>query len=75
MGQEAKLKSLRVIEVLRQSKIPVYHSLTKDKLTAQLMSAENLQSAVHSDHGSKRKHGKYRRHSRNEQSLARNCAS
>lgn len=42
MGNEAKLKSLRVIEVLRQSKIPVYHSLTKDKLTAQLMSAENL---------------------------------
>jgi histidyl-tRNA synthetase len=42
MGQEAKLKSLRVIEVLRQSNIPVYHSLTKDKLTAQLMSAENL---------------------------------
>lgn len=42
MGNEAKLKSLRVIEVLRQSKIPVYHSLTKDKLTAQLISAENL---------------------------------
>ncbi len=42
MGQEAKLKSLRVIEVLRQSKIAVYHSLTKDKLTAQLMSAEDL---------------------------------
>lgn len=42
MGNEAKLKSLRVIEVLRQSKIPVYHSLTKDKLTAQLMSAEHL---------------------------------
>lgn len=42
MGQGAKLHSLRVIEVLRQSKIPVYHSLTKDKLTAQLMSAENL---------------------------------
>jgi histidyl-tRNA synthetase len=42
MGQDAKLKSLRVIEVLRQSRIPVYHSLTKDKLTAQLMSAENL---------------------------------
>jgi histidyl-tRNA synthetase len=42
MGSEAKLKSLRVIEVLRQSRIPVYHSLTKDKLTAQLMSAENL---------------------------------
>jgi histidyl-tRNA synthetase len=42
MGQGAKLHSLRVIEVLRQSKIPVYHSLTKDKLTAQLTSAENL---------------------------------
>lgn len=42
MGSEAKLKSLRVIEVLRQSKIPVYHSLIKDKLTAQLMSAEHL---------------------------------
>lgn len=42
MGQEAKLRSLSVIEVLRQSKIPVYHSLTKDKLTAQLMSAEIL---------------------------------
>jgi histidyl-tRNA synthetase len=42
MGNEAKLKSLTVIEVLRQSKIPVYHSLTKDKLTAQLMSAESL---------------------------------
>ncbi len=42
MGQEAKLKSLMVIETLRQAKIPVYHSLTKDKLTAQLMSAEHL---------------------------------
>ncbi len=42
MGQEAKYKSLSVIETLRQSKISVYHSLTKDKFTAQLMSAENL---------------------------------
>ncbi len=42
MGQEAKLKSLIVIETLRQAKIPVYHSLTKDKLGAQLGSAENL---------------------------------
>lgn len=42
MGQEAKLKSLSVIETLRQSKISVYHSLTKDKLTTQLSSAENL---------------------------------
>ena len=42
MGQEAKYKSLSVIETLRQSKISVYHSLTKDKLTSQLSSAENL---------------------------------
>lgn len=42
MGQEAKLKSLNLIESLRQSKIPIYHSLTKDKLTAQLSSAEYL---------------------------------
>jgi histidyl-tRNA synthetase len=42
MGQEAKLKSLDVIEILRRANIPVYHSLTRDKLTAQLMSAEYL---------------------------------
>ncbi len=42
VGQEAKLRSLLVIELLRQAHIPVYHSLTKDKLTAQLLSAEYL---------------------------------
>jgi histidyl-tRNA synthetase len=42
MGQEAKLKSLILIETLRRARIPVYHSLTKDKLTAQLSSAEHL---------------------------------
>jgi len=42
MGNEAKLKSLTVIDRLRIAKIPVYHALTKDKLTAQLTSAENL---------------------------------
>ncbi len=44
VGQEAKLKSLQVIETLRRSKIPLYHALTKDKLTAQLASAEQLKS-------------------------------
>lgn len=44
MGQEAKLKSLNLIEILRQAKIPMYHSLTKDKLTAQILSAENLKT-------------------------------
>lgn len=42
MGQEAKLRSLTVIEILRRAQIPVYHSLVKDKLTAQLTSAEHL---------------------------------
>jgi histidyl-tRNA synthetase len=42
MGQEAKLKSLNLISVLRQARIPVFHSLTKDKLTLQLASAEHL---------------------------------
>jgi histidyl-tRNA synthetase len=40
MGQSAKLKSLSLIEALRQAKIALYHSLTKDKLTVQLASAE-----------------------------------
>lgn len=44
VGQEAKLKSLHVIETLRQAKIPLYHSLTKDKLTAQLASAEQIKT-------------------------------
>ncbi len=42
MGREAKLKSLGFIETLRRAKIVVYHSLTKDKLTTQLSSAEYL---------------------------------
>jgi histidyl-tRNA synthetase len=42
MGQEAKLRSLSLIERLRQAHIPVYHSLVKDKLTAQLSTAEYL---------------------------------
>jgi len=42
MGQEAKLKSLKVIETLRQANIPLYHALAKDKLTTQLMTAEHL---------------------------------
>ncbi|MES2437185.1 MAG: His/Gly/Thr/Pro-type tRNA ligase C-terminal domain-containing protein [Patescibacteria group bacterium] len=42
MGQEAKMRSLMLIEILREANIPIYHALTKDKLTAQLSSAENL---------------------------------
>lgn len=42
LGFEAKLKSLEVIDELRKARIPIYHSLVKDKLAAQLSIAENL---------------------------------
>ncbi|MDD4989520.1 MAG: His/Gly/Thr/Pro-type tRNA ligase C-terminal domain-containing protein [Candidatus Pacebacteria bacterium] len=42
LGFEAKLKSLKVLEILRQAKIPLYQSLSKDKLVGQITSAENL---------------------------------
>ncbi len=42
MGEDAKCKSLSVIEILRRAHIPLYHSLTKDKFALQLMSAEHL---------------------------------
>jgi histidyl-tRNA synthetase len=41
MGQEAKLHSLDLIERLRRAKVPIYHSLTKDKFAAQFGSAES----------------------------------
>lgn len=40
LGFEAKLLSLKVIEILRQAKIPVLQSLPKDKLGAQVSVAE-----------------------------------
>ncbi len=42
IGNLAKLKVLNVIEKLRKEKIPVLHSLTKDKITSQVNYAENL---------------------------------
>ena len=42
LGFEAKLKSLQIIEVLRKAKIPVYQSITKDSLGAQLSMAEKM---------------------------------
>lgn len=41
-GFDAKLKSLSLIEMLRQAKIPMEQSLSKDKLTLQLTSAEKM---------------------------------
>jgi histidyl-tRNA synthetase len=42
LGATAKLKALNVVEHLRRHKIPVYHSLTKDKITGQLSGAEYM---------------------------------
>lgn len=43
LGMEAKLKSLNVIEILRKAKVPIYQSLSKDTLSAQLAVAEKMQ--------------------------------
>lgn len=43
-GNIAKLKSLALIENLRQAHIPVYHSLTRDKFISQLSVAEDTAS-------------------------------
>jgi histidyl-tRNA synthetase len=40
IGFEAKLKSLYTIEILRRASLPIIHSLIKDKLTHQLIHAE-----------------------------------
>ncbi len=42
-GFEAKLKALEIIEILRNARIPVTHSLNKDSLSAQLAIAEKMQ--------------------------------
>ncbi len=45
LGNTAKLKALNVVEMLRQHKIPVHHSITKDKITGQLNGAEYMKSS------------------------------
>lgn len=42
LGPSAKMKCINLIEMLRQNHIPVYHYLGRDKITAQLSTAENL---------------------------------
>ncbi len=44
-GSRAKLKSLIVIETLRQARIPVHHSLTHDQFVGQLSNAEKKGSS------------------------------
>jgi len=42
LGRDAKIRTLGLIENLRENKIPVHHFIGKDKLTAQLEGAESL---------------------------------
>lgn len=42
LGAEAKMKSMNVIEILREAKIGVTHALAKDSLGSQLAMAEKL---------------------------------
>ena len=42
MGREAKIKTLVLIELLRNHRIPLHHFIGKDKITTQLSNAENL---------------------------------
>ncbi len=43
IGFDAKQKSFDVIEILRKAKIPVHHSLSKDKLSVQLAIAQKME--------------------------------
>lgn len=40
LGRDAKMKTLPLIELLRQNKIPVAHGIGRDRITAQMESAE-----------------------------------
>lgn len=42
IGAEAKLQSLKIIEMLRQARIDICQSLSKDKISSQMAVAENL---------------------------------
>lgn len=42
LGQEAKIKTLSLIETLRSHRIPLHHYLGKDKIAVQLSNAESL---------------------------------
>ncbi len=46
LGFEAKLKSLKLVEILRQARVPIIQSLAKDKMAGQVGMAEKYQSPV-----------------------------
>jgi histidyl-tRNA synthetase len=45
LGEIAKLKALNIVENLRRNRIPIYHSITKDKITGQLSGAEYMHAS------------------------------
>ena len=45
LGREARIKTISIIELLRQNRIPAYHYLGKDKLGFQLSNAESLNAS------------------------------
>ncbi len=44
IGTEAKLKSLKIIEMLRQARVDICQTLSKDKMSSQIAVAENLKA-------------------------------
>ncbi|MCR4311122.1 MAG: His/Gly/Thr/Pro-type tRNA ligase C-terminal domain-containing protein, partial [Candidatus Taylorbacteria bacterium] len=42
IGSGAKLKSLKIIEIMRKEKIPLYQAISRDKLASQLGLAESM---------------------------------
>ena len=44
LGSTAKIKTLNIVEMLRKQKIPVGHSIIKDKITGQLSGAEYMKA-------------------------------
>lgn len=44
LGDEAKHKSLRVIDILRQENIYIHHSLGRDKMASQLSMADRFKA-------------------------------
>ncbi|MDP3785151.1 MAG: His/Gly/Thr/Pro-type tRNA ligase C-terminal domain-containing protein [bacterium] len=42
LGFDAKLKSLKIIEILRKEKIPMYQAISRDRLVSQLGLAESM---------------------------------
>ena len=42
IGFEAKIKSLAALEILRRGRVPIYQSLSKDRLSAQIAVAESM---------------------------------